>query len=202
MDLQFHRPVVKGKVLGGLGDKGYQELSEHLKISYSSFVQRTTQDKEPIEEGFFRCYGIFSRNLHFRAKLRICSSSMQRFAPIAVVLKKLPEKLGDPGRFLIPCDFSEFDSYLALADLGASINLMPLFIWKSFNSQALSIETKCPRVRDTRAVPFLLGRTHAFNRCLRGEITLRNDDQSLNLNCGDDSSISLQQSRIVEGKLI
>ncbi|GJV51491.1 reverse transcriptase domain-containing protein [Tanacetum coccineum] len=43
----------------------------------------------------------------------------------AVVLKKLPEKLGDPGRFLIPCDFSEFDSYLALADLGASINLMP-----------------------------------------------------------------------------
>ncbi|GJT57793.1 reverse transcriptase domain-containing protein [Tanacetum coccineum] len=30
----------------------------------------------------------------------------------AVVLKKLPEKLGDPGRFLIPCDFSEFDIYL------------------------------------------------------------------------------------------
>nr|GEZ87204.1 DNA-directed DNA polymerase [Tanacetum cinerariifolium] len=48
----------------------------------------------------------------------------------AVVLKKLSEKLGDPGRFLIPCDFSEFDNCLALADLGASINLMPLSIWK------------------------------------------------------------------------
>ncbi|GJU27090.1 hypothetical protein Tco_0980772 [Tanacetum coccineum] len=35
----------------------------------------------------------------------------------AVILKKLPEKLGDPGRFLIPCDFGEFDNYLALADL-------------------------------------------------------------------------------------
>nr|GEW80494.1 reverse transcriptase domain-containing protein [Tanacetum cinerariifolium] len=35
----------------------------------------------------------------------------------AVVLKKLPEKLGDPGRFLIPCDFLEFDNCLALADL-------------------------------------------------------------------------------------
>ncbi|GKB09459.1 hypothetical protein Tco_0837771 [Tanacetum coccineum] len=46
----------------------------------------------------------------------------------AVVLKKLPEKLGDPGRFLIPCDFSEFDNCLALVDLGASINLMPLSI--------------------------------------------------------------------------
>nr|GEZ75459.1 hypothetical protein [Tanacetum cinerariifolium] len=42
----------------------------------------------------------------------------------AVVLKKHPEKLGDPGRFLIPCDFSEFDNCLSLADLGASINLM------------------------------------------------------------------------------
>nr|GFC41207.1 reverse transcriptase domain-containing protein [Tanacetum cinerariifolium] len=35
----------------------------------------------------------------------------------AVVLKKLPKKLGDPGRFLIPCDFLEFDNCLALADL-------------------------------------------------------------------------------------
>ncbi|GJU94166.1 hypothetical protein Tco_1318922 [Tanacetum coccineum] len=29
----------------------------------------------------------------------------------AVILKKLPEKLGDPGRFLIPCDFGEFDNH-------------------------------------------------------------------------------------------
>ncbi|GKE82895.1 reverse transcriptase domain-containing protein [Tanacetum coccineum] len=56
----------------------------------------------------------------------------------AVVLKKLPEKLSDPGRFLIPCDFSEFDSYLALADLGASVNLMPLFIWKKLKLPALT----------------------------------------------------------------
>nr|GFC70618.1 reverse transcriptase domain-containing protein [Tanacetum cinerariifolium] len=48
----------------------------------------------------------------------------------AVVLKKLPKKLGDPGRFLIPCDFTGLDNYLALADIGASINLMPLSIWK------------------------------------------------------------------------
>ncbi|GKB02741.1 reverse transcriptase domain-containing protein [Tanacetum coccineum] len=48
----------------------------------------------------------------------------------AVLLKKLPEKLGDPGKFLIPCDFPELDECLALADLGASINLMPLSVWK------------------------------------------------------------------------
>ncbi|GKD44870.1 reverse transcriptase domain-containing protein [Tanacetum coccineum] len=39
----------------------------------------------------------------------------------------------DPGRFLISCDFPEMDACLALADLGASINLMPLFIWKELN---------------------------------------------------------------------
>ncbi|GJT36812.1 reverse transcriptase domain-containing protein [Tanacetum coccineum] len=48
----------------------------------------------------------------------------------AVLLKKLPEKLGDPGKFLIPCDFKELEECMALADLGASINLMPLSVWK------------------------------------------------------------------------
>nr|GFA51656.1 reverse transcriptase domain-containing protein [Tanacetum cinerariifolium] len=56
----------------------------------------------------------------------------------AVVLKKLPEKLGDPGRFLIPCDFLEFDNCLALADLGSSINLMPLSIWKKLRLPTLN----------------------------------------------------------------
>nr|GFA07243.1 reverse transcriptase domain-containing protein [Tanacetum cinerariifolium] len=51
----------------------------------------------------------------------------------AVLLKKLPEKLGDPGKFLIPCDFSGMAECLALADLGASINLMPYSVWKKLS---------------------------------------------------------------------
>nr|GEV38112.1 reverse transcriptase domain-containing protein [Tanacetum cinerariifolium] len=47
-----------------------------------------------------------------------------------VLLKKLLEKLGDPGKFLIPCDFPGMVECLALADLGDSINLMPFSIWK------------------------------------------------------------------------
>nr|GEW29593.1 hypothetical protein [Tanacetum cinerariifolium] len=43
----------------------------------------------------------------------------------AVVLKKLIEKLGDPGRFLIPCDFLEFDNCLALADLELADRTIP-----------------------------------------------------------------------------
>ncbi|GJY58173.1 reverse transcriptase domain-containing protein [Tanacetum coccineum] len=55
-----------------------------------------------------------------------------------VILNKLPEKLGDPDKFLIPCDFLGMDECLALADLGASINLMPLLVWKNFSLPELT----------------------------------------------------------------
>nr|GEU79731.1 reverse transcriptase domain-containing protein [Tanacetum cinerariifolium] len=56
----------------------------------------------------------------------------------ARLLKKLPEKLGDPGKFLIPCDFPGMEVFHALADLGASINLMPLSIWKKLSLPKLT----------------------------------------------------------------
>nr|GFC90397.1 reverse transcriptase domain-containing protein [Tanacetum cinerariifolium] len=56
----------------------------------------------------------------------------------AVLLKKLPEKLGDPGKFLIPCDFPGMAECLALADLGASINLMPYSVWKRLSLSDLT----------------------------------------------------------------
>nr|GEW25939.1 hypothetical protein [Tanacetum cinerariifolium] len=56
----------------------------------------------------------------------------------AMLLKKLPKKLGDLGKFLIPCDFPRIDVCHALADLGASINLMPLSIWKKLSLPELT----------------------------------------------------------------
>nr|GEX90912.1 reverse transcriptase domain-containing protein [Tanacetum cinerariifolium] len=114
------------------------------------------------------------RDLHFELSFAEALVHMPKFAPMfkkllnnkdklikltktplnencsAVVLKKLPEKLGYPGRFLIPCDFSEFDNCLALADLGASINLMPLSIWKKL---------RLPTLNDTKMVLELADRT-------------------------------------------
>ncbi|GJY24650.1 reverse transcriptase domain-containing protein [Tanacetum coccineum] len=102
------------------------------------------------------------RNLHFELSFADALLHMPKFAPMfrkllndkdkmieltktpvnencsAVILKKFPEKLGDPGRFLIPCDFPEMNECLALADLGASINLMPLSIWKELSLSALT----------------------------------------------------------------
>ncbi|GKB51901.1 reverse transcriptase domain-containing protein [Tanacetum coccineum] len=56
----------------------------------------------------------------------------------AVILNKLPKKLGDPGRFLIPCEFTGITTCNALADLGASINLMPYSVWKSLSLPELT----------------------------------------------------------------
>nr|GFB13105.1 reverse transcriptase domain-containing protein [Tanacetum cinerariifolium] len=171
------------------------------------------------------------RDLHFELSFANALIHIPKFAPIfkkllnnkdklieltkmplnenysAIVLKKLPEKL---------------------ADLGESINLMPLSIWKKLRLPTLN-DTKIVLelayrtiskptgvaenvfvkvgkfyfpadfvildfVADPR-VPLILGRpflstAHALIDVYEGEITLRHDDQSLTLKCGDTPSIS------------
>nr|GEV84982.1 reverse transcriptase domain-containing protein [Tanacetum cinerariifolium] len=57
----------------------------------------------------------------------------------AMIQNKVPLKLGDPGSFLIPCNFNKAFSCNALVDLGASINLMPYSLYAK-----LSLETLKP----------------------------------------------------------
>nr|GEU30898.1 reverse transcriptase domain-containing protein [Tanacetum cinerariifolium] len=56
-----------------------------------------------------------------------------------VILNKLPRKLGDLEKYLIPCEFPGMDECLALADLGASINLMPLSVWEGLLLSELTL---------------------------------------------------------------
>nr|GEZ57117.1 reverse transcriptase domain-containing protein [Tanacetum cinerariifolium] len=93
---------------------------------------------------------MFKKLLNNKDKLIELTKTLLNENCSAVVLKKLPEKLGDPGRFLIPCDFSEFNNCLALTDLGTSINLMPLSIWKKL---------RLPTLNDTKMVLELADRT-------------------------------------------
>ena len=48
----------------------------------------------------------------------------------AILQRKLPQKLKDPSCFTIPCTIRNSIFERALCDLGASINLMPLSIFK------------------------------------------------------------------------
>ncbi|GJX67591.1 hypothetical protein Tco_0303318 [Tanacetum coccineum] len=55
----------------------------------------------------------------------------------AIILNKVPEKLEDPGKFLILCALQELDRTSALDDSGASINLLPHSIYKQLGLGAL-----------------------------------------------------------------
>nr|GEV13525.1 reverse transcriptase domain-containing protein [Tanacetum cinerariifolium] len=50
--------------------------------------------------------------------------------PLVVEMNLRLQRTQDPGKFLIPCDFPSMAECLALADLDASINLMPYSVWK------------------------------------------------------------------------
>ncbi|GJR93496.1 hypothetical protein Tco_0265670 [Tanacetum coccineum] len=140
-----------------------------MTIKPPPLAQEQPKDKEPIEEPSFIAnkakpnlpYPSRLNKQKIRKKDDILASTlwkffeiitlskffadahihMQRIAPIAVVLKKLPEKLADPR--------------------------VPLILGRPF-----------------------LRTAHALIDVYEGEITLRNDDQSLTLKCGDAPSIS------------
>ncbi|GJU16253.1 reverse transcriptase domain-containing protein [Tanacetum coccineum] len=56
----------------------------------------------------------------------------------SIIMNKVPEKLKDPGKFLIPCALQELDRTSALVDSGASINLLPHSIYKKLGLEALT----------------------------------------------------------------
>ncbi|GJX43793.1 reverse transcriptase domain-containing protein [Tanacetum coccineum] len=153
-------------------NKPFVTQKTKTSLPYSSrLAKETIHEKDDILASKFM--EIFC-NLHFELSFADALIHMPKFAPMfkkmlnnkdklieltktplnencsTVVLKKLPEKLGDPGRFLIPCDFLELDNCLALADLGASINLVPLSIWKKLGLTGLN---------DTKMVLELADRT-------------------------------------------
>nr|GEV21658.1 reverse transcriptase domain-containing protein [Tanacetum cinerariifolium] len=78
------------------------------------------------KEKYFQIFQDLNFNLSFADTLFL----MPKFAR--------PLRLEDLGKFLIPCDFPGMDECLALADPSASINLMPLSVWKMLYLPELS----------------------------------------------------------------
>ncbi|GJS31541.1 reverse transcriptase domain-containing protein [Tanacetum coccineum] len=56
----------------------------------------------------------------------------------AIIMNKVPKKLKDPGKFLIPGALQGPNRTSALADSGASINLLPHSIYKKLGLEALT----------------------------------------------------------------
>nr|GEW62161.1 reverse transcriptase domain-containing protein [Tanacetum cinerariifolium] len=105
---------------------------------------------------------MFKSLLNNKEKLFNLTTTLVKENCSAVILKKLPEKLGDPGKFLIPCDFLELVECLALADLVIDYVVDP-------------------------RVPLILGRP--FLRTGRALIDVYGEELTL---CVDDEAITLK----------
>nr|GFB20006.1 reverse transcriptase domain-containing protein [Tanacetum cinerariifolium] len=179
-------------------------------------VQVPEKDKEPIDEPFI----VPKTKANFPYPSRLAKEKLHEKDDILAA--KFMEIFRDLHFEL------KFDNCLALADLGASINLMPLSIWKKLRLPTLN-DTKMVLeladrtiskptgvaenmfvkvgkfyfpadfvvldfIADPR-VPLILGRpflstVHAIINVYEREIILRQDKQSLTLQCGDTPFIS------------
>ncbi|GJU16424.1 reverse transcriptase domain-containing protein [Tanacetum coccineum] len=77
--------------------------------------------------------------INSKHKIEQISAAFLSDESFAILQNKVPPKLGDPKSFLIPCNFNKTFSCNALADLGASINLMLYSLYAK-----LSLETLKP----------------------------------------------------------
>ncbi|GKA49582.1 putative reverse transcriptase domain-containing protein [Tanacetum coccineum] len=85
-------------------------------------------------------YGKFLKELiSNKNKIEQISAAFLSDESSKMIQNKFPPKLGDPGSFLIPCTFNKTFSCNALADLGASINLVSYCLYAK-----LSLETLKP----------------------------------------------------------
>nr|GFA48515.1 reverse transcriptase domain-containing protein [Tanacetum cinerariifolium] len=135
----------------------------------------------------------------------------------AVILNKFPNKLGDPRKFLIPCEFPGMDECLALADLGASINLMPLSVWKGLSLLELTPTCMTLKLADRSVskpidfepdprLPLILGRcflktSRALIDVHKGELTLRIRHEAITYNLDQTSRYSANYDQMTTNKI-
>ncbi|GJU05286.1 reverse transcriptase domain-containing protein [Tanacetum coccineum] len=106
----------------------------------------------------------------------------------AVHLKKYP-KTEDSRQFLIPCDFPRMDECLALADLGASINLMPLSVWKKLSLPELTPTCMTLELAD-RSISQPIGIAEDVSVKVGKKITLRSLERTATFNLDQTSRYS------------
>ncbi|KAM6549146.1 hypothetical protein CsatB_020822 [Cannabis sativa] len=123
-------------------------IDHHVKIPYPQRLRKTNLDKQ-----FTKFLEVFKR-LHINIPFAEALEQMPRYVKFmkeilskkrkmedyetvalteecsAILQKKLPPKLKDPGSFNIPFSIGGSVETKALCDLGASINLMPLSVFK------------------------------------------------------------------------
>nr|GEY57402.1 reverse transcriptase domain-containing protein [Tanacetum cinerariifolium] len=123
-----------------LNDQNLCEKANNQMMKFLQIFQRLHFDISFVNALFHmsKFASTFMSLLSNKEKLFELASTPLNENCLALILKKFLEKLGDPGKFLIPCDFPELEEFLALVDLGVSINLMPLSVWQKLSLPELT----------------------------------------------------------------
>ena len=148
MQPQAEERPKKGKTTESMEEKrDLPSYDHHIKIPFPQRLKKNNLDKQ-----FSKFLEVFKKlhiNIPFAEALEQMPSYMKFMKEIlskkrkledyetvalteecsAILQKKLPPKLKDPGSFTIPCTIGKLEEMQALCDLGASINLMPLSIY-------------------------------------------------------------------------
>nr|GEU28864.1 hypothetical protein [Tanacetum cinerariifolium] len=127
----------------------------------------------------------------------------------AVILNKLPKKLRDLDKFLIPCEFPRMDECLALADLDRSVS-KPIGIAKDVSIKVGMFHFPADFVvvdfePDPR-VPLILGRCflktgRAQIDVHKGELTLRIENEAITYNLDQTSRYSANYDQMTANKI-
>ncbi|XP_014491985.1 uncharacterized protein LOC106754484 [Vigna radiata var. radiata] len=96
----------------------------------------------------------------------------------AIIQRKLPPKLQDPGSFTIPCTIGELEVGKALIDLGASINLMPLSMFRKIRGLELKPTRMTLQLAD-RSLKYPFGVTEDVI-VKNGKLKVRVQDEEVN----------------------
>nr|GEW43368.1 hypothetical protein [Tanacetum cinerariifolium] len=119
----YRPPMEKIKKMNGINIKAMQnqinnvknELRNEMKTLIQSSISNQTNELKNMMASFFRM-----NNVSTSSSGPLPSNTIAN--PKAVILKKLPEKLGDPEKFLIQCGLSELKCK-AVSDLDPNDNL-------------------------------------------------------------------------------
>nr|GEU31227.1 reverse transcriptase domain-containing protein [Tanacetum cinerariifolium] len=136
-------------------DAQYKELQSNAKKAKLDLdeddIPMSHEEEAKFLQTFPRManYGKFLKELiSNKHKIEQISTAFMSDESSAMIQNKVPPKLGDPGSFLISCNFNKAFSCNALTDLGASINLMPYSLYAKLYLETLKPTKMSVRLAD------------------------------------------------------
>ncbi|GJR37380.1 hypothetical protein Tco_1213064 [Tanacetum coccineum] len=171
--------------ISGFSDKEKQETNNNLDynercatINITPNIKQAPQEKKQDVRYYVEPYKPsipFPKRLEHHAEEALVHETMESLKKIRInrpLLKEirqtknyakhikdlvLPPKEQDPGSFILPCSIGRLDSNHALVDLGASISVMPLSMYKRLGMGKLA-PINIDMIEDFK-MPIILGRS-------------------------------------------